>query len=361
MKRRILIALVSTIVISIGSAMTSFAADTLDAVSASAAYYTAESILEQDVINGMAGRAGASTLTGAKGIAFEGLYERMMNLKNIFRPGLKTRPTISSTATQADLVTQNKNGAGYIVERIQCKDTVSVTGAKNTIVKAQSGQYRGTQLVGTTEAAEAVNAEAAKQGVNVTMKDSKISTKLTSKIANKKLGVTTLGQDVLNTAASAAGVGAIIDGTIATVESIVDGDDVYDAAGHVVTSATKGAVKGAVGGSVGTLACAGLAAAGVTTGAAPVIVPIVAGGAAVYGASVGLDKLSEITDVEEKISEATETSVEFVKETAADAGETAKKIGSDIAETATAFGTTVTTTANSFGTAVATTTSEIFN
>ena len=110
----------------------------------------------------MSGRAGAYSPTGGKGNAFEVMYSDKKNLSNLLKPDTTTTLTNSSTARQVDLVTKKGN---RIIERIQCKDTPSAKGTMDTIKRVQNGQYRTTQLVGTSESAAAFNAKAPSQGV----------------------------------------------------------------------------------------------------------------------------------------------------------------------------------------------------
>lgn len=104
----------------------------------------------------MSGRAGAYSPTGGKGNAFEVMYSDKKNLSNLLKPDTTTTLTNSSTARQVDLVTKKGN---RIIERIQCKDTPSAKGTMDTIKRVQNGQYRTTQLVGTSESAAAFNAK----------------------------------------------------------------------------------------------------------------------------------------------------------------------------------------------------------
>lgn len=134
----------------------------------------------------MSGRAGAYSPTGGKGNAFEVMYSDKKNLSNLLKPDTTTTLTNSSTARQVDLVTKKGN---RIIERIQCKDTPSAKGTMDTIKRVQNGQYRTTQLVGTSESAAAFNAKAPSQGVTKVMKDSGISTKDTTRVSNKFNGV----------------------------------------------------------------------------------------------------------------------------------------------------------------------------
>ena len=133
-----------------------------------------------------------------------------------------------------------------VFERIQCKDTPSVSGTAKTLKQVQNGQYRATQLVGTTESASAYNAKAAQKGVSKLMKDSGISTQDTSRISNKFNGVSST-TGLVNAVGSASKVGGAVSGGIALVESIANGDDFAETTKNVTSSALKGASSSAVG------------------------------------------------------------------------------------------------------------------
>lgn len=181
----------------------------------------------------MSGRAGAYSPTGGKGNAFEVMYSDKKNLSNLLKPDTTTTLTNSSTARQVDLVTKKGN---RIIERIQCKDTPSAKGTMDTIKRVQNGQYRTTQLVGTSESAAAFNAKAPSQGVTKVMKDSGISTKDTTRVSNKFNGVQS-STGIANAAKSSAKLGGAFGGGMAAVESIVNGDDLSTTTGNVASGA----------------------------------------------------------------------------------------------------------------------------
>lgn len=193
---------------------------------------------DYSVVRRMNGRAGVATQNGGKGIAFEVMYGDKKNSTNVFKPeGYLTKLTKSSTATQADLVTMKGN---KVVERIQCKDTPSISGTWKTLDQVRNGKYRTTQLVGTSESAAAFNEKASASGVTKQMKDSGISTKDTTRISNKynQAGsVTGMG----NIVKASAKAGGIMSGGIAAVESLVNGDSFSEAAGNVTSNTLKGA------------------------------------------------------------------------------------------------------------------------
>ena len=227
----------------------------------------------------MSGRAGAYSPTGGKGNAFEVMYSDKKNLSNLLKPDTTTTLTNSSTARQVDLVTKKGN---RIIERIQCKDTPSAKGTMDTIKRVQNGQYRTTQLVGTSESAAAFNAKAPSQGVTKVMKDSGISTKDTTRVSNKFNGVQS-STGIANAAKSSAKLGGAFGGGMAAVESIVNGDDLSTTTGNVASGALKGSVSGA----------AGTAASAPIPLAAKVVIGI---GAGMFAGSVASDVISDVCD-----------------------------------------------------------------
>lgn len=136
---------------------------------------------DASVIARMAGRSGAATQTGAKGIAFEIMASDKKNLFQAFKNELKTIQTKNPTAIQVDLVTISKDG-NKVVERLQLKDIQSDSGINSLIKRVKNGDYRQAQLLGTDETAELYNAKAAAEGISKTMKKSGISTKSTQRI-----------------------------------------------------------------------------------------------------------------------------------------------------------------------------------
>lgn len=198
---------------------------------------------DYSVVRRMNGRAGVATPNGGKGIAFEIMYGDKMNGANAFKSEkCLTKLTKSSTATQADLVTMKGN---KVVERIQCKDTPSISGTRKTLDQVRSGKYRATQLVGTSESAAAFNEKASASGVTKRMMDSGISTKDTTRISNKynQMGSMTGMENIIK---SSAKVGGVMSGGIAAVESLVNGDSFLEAAGNVTSNTLMGAGKAAV-------------------------------------------------------------------------------------------------------------------
>ena len=243
---------------------------------------------DYSVASRMAGRAGSSSPIGGKGNAFEIMYSDQKNVANMLKPGTVTRLTNSSTATQTDLVTTN---GGKIIERIQCKDTPSIKGTADTIKRVQSGQYRSTQLVGTTESAAAYNAKASSSGITKVMKDSGISTKDTTRISNKFNGVSST-TGIANAVKSSAGLGGALGGGIAAVESIANGDDFCTATGNVTSGVLKGSISGASGTVASEVAMLALVAAPV-----PLVAKVAVGvGAGVLAGTVASEVVSDVCD-----------------------------------------------------------------
>lgn len=243
---------------------------------------------DYSVASRMSGRAGSSSPLGGKGNAFEIMYGDQKNMANILKPEMSTRLTHSSTATQADLVTTK---GGRIVERIQCKDTPSIKGAADTIKRVQSGQYRTTQLVGTSESAAAYNTKAASKGVTKVMKDSGISTRDTSRISNKFNGVSST-TGIANAAKTSAKFGGVVGGGVAAIESIANGADFSTATGNVASGALKGSLSGAAGTATSEATMIALAAAPI-----PLVAKVAIGiGTGLVAGTVAGDVVSDVCD-----------------------------------------------------------------
>lgn len=297
-----------TMMIALMSLMCLFCATTASALEPAAAAAGTGAVssvaYEAHVITDIAGRAGAATPNGAKGIVFESLFKDKLNFKNLFN-GLKTQFTKSSTAPQVDLVSMTDSGK--VAARYQCKDAPN--SVSKVLNQVKSGKYQQAQMVGTSETAAAYNAEAAKNGISKTMTDSGISTKTTTRIADKALGNVSSVSNLANFAAKAGGIGAAVEGGICLVESISRGDDAYTMIGHVTAGAGKGFVTGSVAAVAGEVATAAVVSAG-ASGAAIVILPVVT--------TVGVGYLvSQVADGvvnEAAISAAAENLVQFASE-----------------------------------------------
>ena len=200
---------------------------------------------EASVIARMAGRAGASTVDGAKGIAFEVIYSDVKNLFGNFANGLKTALSSSSTDQAADLVTTNRSGE--VIELIQCKDGTSATQVRNVLAQVSNGKYENVELAGTEEFAALFNTKAAEAGIEQRATNSHISTETTSRIARDSLGAAPSQATIMMSALKSAGIAAGITAVASIGESIIRGDSFYDATGHVVTNTGISAISVAFG------------------------------------------------------------------------------------------------------------------
>lgn len=250
-------------------------------------------IYDASVISRMAGRSGAATVNGSKGIAFEIMYADKKNISNIFKKELKTIQTKNPTATQVDLVTINSEGS-KVVERFQLKDIQSDSGMNKLIERIKNGDYRQSQLVGTDETVEIYNDVASKKGVTKAMKKSGISTKSTQRVANKAVSQVPAAAAAAESIAVSSATFAAFGAVIGLGESLIEGDDAADTISNTVVSGAKGAVAGAAGGAAGTLATAGLAAAGIANPVALVIIPVTATISASMLTDKGLEEISEV-------------------------------------------------------------------
>ena len=262
-----------------------------------------ENAYEASVIARMSGRAGAATAGGAKGISFEIIYSDIKNVFGNLKNGYKTKLSASSIDSLADLVTVNKKGE--VVQLVQCKDGTSVTQIGKVIEQASSGKYASAEIVGTKEFSYLYNKQAAAKGVAQRATDSGISTKTTTRVANKALGITPTGSQIFKSVAKNSAAAALVAGCISLAESVYRGDDVYIATGNVVEDAGISAVSIAL----ATVSSAELpailtamgASAAVANAAASVVaiaVPV-AGGYALY-------LLAEESQLAEKVASATE-------------------------------------------------------
>lgn len=190
--------------------------------------------------------------------------------------------TKSTTAHMKDVIA--KNSAGKVVGHAQLKDTISNAGVRKTVQQIKSGHYSKTRVIGTEETAAKVNKVLEKYGVKQRVESSGISSKTTSRIADKTLGkMPTIS--TLSSAAKAGGVtGAAVGAGMEAISSIGDwleGDkSAGEAAADVAVAGVKGGVTGAVSGVIGS------AAAG-ATGSAIAAATTTTVGSAVAGTAVG--------------------------------------------------------------------------
>lgn len=233
-----------------------------------------------------------------KGIVQEIMYcdKYNTNMGNILN-GRHMDLTKSTTAHMKDVIA--KDSAGRVVSHAQLKDTISNAGVRKTVQQIKSGHYSKTRVIGTEETAAKVNKVLEKYGVKQRVESSGISSKTTSRIADKTLGkMPTIS--TLSSAAKAGGVtGAAVGAGMEAISSIGDWleDDksAGEAAADVAVAGVKGGVTGAVSGVIGSAAAGatgsaiaaatattvGSAAAGTAVGAAAIAAaPVVAAVAA---------------------------------------------------------------------------------
>ena len=218
-----------------------------------------------------------------KGVAHEIMCCDKYNLNpgNILN-GRHMDLTKSTTAHMKDVIA--KNSAGKVVGHAQLKDTISNAGVRKTVQQINSGHYSKTRVIGTEETAAKVNKVLEKYGVKQRVESSGISSKTTSRIADKTLGkMPTIS--TMSSAARAGGVtGAAVGAGMEAISSIGDwleGDkSAGEAAADVAVAGVKGGVTGAVSGVMGS------AAAG-ATGSAIAAATATTVGSAVAGTAVG--------------------------------------------------------------------------
>lgn len=146
-----------------------------------------------------------------KGVVHEQAYCATRNLSpGAILRGEHTRLTRSVSATTVDAVTEQ---GGRIVGRVQLKDVVSPSGVREVAQRAQAGDYRSAQLVGTRETTEAF----ARTGSRKQMTSSGISSDTTTRVAdnagarvpNRDLHQSNM-RDISNASVNAAGMGAAV-------------------------------------------------------------------------------------------------------------------------------------------------------
>lgn len=218
-----------------------------------------------------------------KGIVQEIMYcdKYNTNMGNILN-GHHMDLTKSTTAHMKDVIA--KNSAGKVVGHAQLKDTISNAGVRKTVQQIKSGHYSKTRVIGTEETAAKVNKVLEKCGVKQRVESSGISSKTTSRIADKTLGkMPTIS--TMSSAAKAGGVtGAAVGAGMEAISSIggwMEGDkSASEAAVDVAVAGVKGGVTGAVSGAIGS-AAAGVTGSAITAATATTV------GSAVAGTAVG--------------------------------------------------------------------------
>ena len=275
-----------------------------EGAAAVAAANAGQNAFDTFIVYQMEGRAGASTASGAKGIAFEVIETKIYNLLHLF-DGNKAKLSPSSTDPEADIQIFNK--LGELIKQIQCKDGTSDSQIQKTIDSIKSGKYSESELVGTKEFAEAYNAKAAKQGVAKMAENSGVSTGTTSRIADKAVGAIPTGIDLIKSTVKMSGIGALVGGMISTAESIINEDDLPTAAGNITTDTMVSALscsvipvsQAALATLLGALECTTAVTAAATT-AVGIIAPMAAG-TCLYIFVNELDLQARIADCAEEL------------------------------------------------------------
>lgn len=218
-----------------------------------------------------------------KGIVQEIMYcdKYNTNMGNILN-GHHMDLTKSTTAHMKDVIA--KNSAGKVVGHAQLKDTISNAGVRKTVQQIKSGHYSKTRVIGTEETAAKVNKVLEKYGVKQRVESSGISSKTTSRIADKTLGKMPTISTTFSAAKAGGVTGAAVGAGMEAISSIGDwleGDkSAGEAAADVVVAGVKGGVTGAVSGVIGSTA-AGVTGSAITAATATTV------GSAVAGTAVG--------------------------------------------------------------------------
>jgi hypothetical protein len=190
--------------------------------------------------------------------------------------------TKSTTAHMKDVIA--KNSAGKVVGHAQLKDTISNAGVRKTVQQIKSGHYSKTRVIGTEETAAKLNKVLEKYGVKQRVENSGISSKTTSRIADKTLGKMPTISTTFSAAKAGGVTGAAVGAGMEAISSIGDwleGDkSAGEAAADVVVAGVKGGVTGAVSGVIGSTA-AGVTGSAITAATATTV------GSAVAGTAVG--------------------------------------------------------------------------
>ncbi len=218
-----------------------------------------------------------------KGIAHEIMYSDQYNtnLGNILN-GRHMDLTKSTTAHMKDVIA--KDSAGRVVSHAQLKDTISHAGVRKTAQQIKSGHYSKTRVIGTEETADKVNKVLEKSGVKQRVESSGISSKTTSRIADKTLGKMPTTSTLFSAAKTGGVTGAAVGAGMEAFSSIgdwLDGDkSAGEAAVDVAVAGVKGGVTGAASSVIGSVAAG-------ATGSAVAAATSTAVGSAVAGTAVG--------------------------------------------------------------------------
>ncbi len=198
-----------------------------------------------------------------KGHIHEILVKDVKNFANVFK-GQTTHLTKSVTANTVDLITMK---GGKVVERLQLKDTISQSGVHKLVRQVGAGKYRTTQLIGTDETTELVNAALKKAGLKKRMASSAVSSNTTTSLAQRAgaSGSGSLGSAVGQAAKSGGTVGAAVGVGVEVLKGVADLIDGKREAGEVAGAVVKACAKGY---AIGAAASAAATASGATVAGA---------------------------------------------------------------------------------------------
>lgn len=247
---------------------------------------------------GMRAFSRAGNNPNLKGIVHEYMFTdaQNINLKNI-ASGTKAVLTKASNAVRDDVVLKQ---GGKVVGRFQLKDTAKSVG--DTVKRVKSGQYSGTNLVGTKETAAAYGkavSNAAKRGTKVTQKmsSSGISSSDTGRIAKQTIGsaagkltVSAVAKVAIGSGITGAAISGAIEAFSAGKELAKGEIDGREFAGRVAKETVGGGLSAAGGSALATVASVGAATllAGTT---APVWIPAAIGLGTAVAVGTGIKKL----------------------------------------------------------------------
>lgn len=218
-----------------------------------------------------------------KGVVHEIMYKNRYNADPTrIKDGAKAVLSKSPIAVRDDILIKK---GGKIIGRAQLKDTPKSIG--KTIQQVQSGHYRGTVLMGTSETTKAYG-KAAVGKVTQKMTDSGISSTDTARVAAQTIGGKVTVGAVTKAAQSSGCTGAILSGGVAAVSSgrkLARGEiSAGECASTIAKETIGGGVSAAAGSSAATVTST-LVAGAVAATTAPAWVPAVAGGVAAFGAA----------------------------------------------------------------------------
>ncbi|HCT90665.1 MAG TPA: hypothetical protein DF613_04665 [Lachnospiraceae bacterium] len=273
---------------------------------------------EASVMSRMQGRAGASTPKGASGIAHEVIANDIANVKNILKPGTVTKLTKSPTAKQVDAVTMQ---GGKVLERIQYKDTSSVSGINKTLRQVQDGKYHQVQLRGTKETAKKFNQMAAKRGISKTMESTGISSNTTRRIGDKFTGQALKPTGIGDAMKGTAMTSGMVTAGVEAVKSIVNGDSLGEGTSHVVSKTAESVVTAAAS-TAAAEAAFGAASTLLAGSAIPVVGPLIAAGGVALGVSAAVGEVTDglFDDIGDGIGEVVEDIGDAVSDVFSDIG-----------------------------------------